>query len=440
MSVNKILLAGFASYRLLIADPASAQDNNSASTEGAGQIVEPDVLSEQRQFPKPPPLPSPQNTGGRSKDPQIDYLARKHGISSEEAAERAEILRQVQQIVDIAAASDPGAFAGLWVDQEPTFKIVVSFAGQEDRRALLDRLPANLRRYVQIKSAGKSLVANQKDLDEILQTISVANIAFEVYFDPRSQNYVVTVKDQADAVRARGLVPPSLRSMVNVRVGPVLRTFQTNVRSGDAVYGAWDLVNSSGTPTCTYGFAGRNTYGRDAMLTAAHCSTSPPYVVGTGGGHLVQLPADPAPRYGDLYDFRIHSVAGLMTGYWVYYKNSKSVYRYPQYVNTVSGFYGDGYFTVKASLKKSTSYNSNHYLGMPVCKSGFATGFTCGTVQSNWVSGVDDRGVTYKGFVRVGGSSQPVIAWGGDSGGPVFSFPDSAYDIIAYGILKGRRH
>jgi hypothetical protein len=45
--------------------------------------------------------------------------------------------------------------------------------------------------------------------------------------------------------------------------------------------------------------------------------------------------------------------------------------------------------------------------------------------------------VSYRGFVRVSGSSQTGIVWGGDSGGPVFSYPDSAHDIVAYGILKG---
>jgi len=142
---------------------------------------------------------------------------------------------------------------------------------------------------------------------------------FETYFEPRSQNYVVTVKDQSAAGTARALIPAALRSMVNIRVGPVTETFQTNARSGDQIYGAWDLLDSSGQPTCTYGFAGRDSSGRDSILTAGHCRTNPPFVVGSssGGSHLVQLPTATATemRYGDLYDFRYHPVVGLMTGY-----------------------------------------------------------------------------------------------------------------------------
>lgn len=390
-----------------------------------------------QQLPKAPPLPTAENSRGPGKDPQVEHLGRTYGLSAEEAAERVEVLREVQQVVDLAASSDPDAFGGVWVDQTPTLKIVVAFSGQDDRKALLERIPAKLRRYVQIRNSAKSLASSQQDTDAILEAVSGAKIPFETYFDPRSQNYVLIVKDQSDAGTARGLIPPALRSMVNVKVGPILRTYQTNVRSGDAVYGAWDLLNSGGAATCTYGFVGRDSNGRNAILTAGHCSTAIPYVIGADGSHLVQLPAESGKAYGDLYDYRYHPVVGLSTGYWVYFINSKPVHNYPQYVNTVSGFYSDGYFTVKATLKQSTSYNSNHYLGLPVCKSGFASGFTCGTVESNWVSGTDDKGVSYRGFVRVSGSNQQVIAFGGDSGGPVFSYPDSAYDIVAYGVLKG---
>ena len=389
-----------------------------------------------QQKPTVPPPPTKQNSKGQGNDPRVEQLTQAHGISAADAAERVDVLSEVQQIVERALADDPNSFGGVWVDHSPTFKIIVAFTGEGDRKAFLDRLPAKSRRYVQIRNATKSLAAAQQDVDQILQALSAAKIVFETYFEPRSQNYVVTVKDQSAAGTARALIPAALRSMVNIRVGPVTETFQTNARSGDQIYGAWDLLDSSGQPTCTYGFAGRDSSGRDSILTAGHCRTNPPFVVGSssGGSHLVQLPTATATemRYGDLYDFRYHPVVGLMTGYWVYFKNSKPVVGYTQYVNTVAGVGPGDYFTVKGTVKQ-TSYNSNHYLDMPVCKSGYTTGFTCG----NWVSGTDSKGVSYRGFVKVSGSSQPVIAFGGDSGGPVFSQPDSAYDIVAVGLLKG---
>jgi hypothetical protein len=154
-----------------------------------------------------------------------------------------------------------------------------------------------------------------------------------------------------------------------------------------------------------------------------------------GVADLLGLPSTSSLWGGD--SDLVHFTSALQgTGYWVYFQNSKAVTDYPSYVNTVPGFYGDGYFTTRGTLKQS-SYNSNHYIGMPVCKSGMTTGFTCGTVQSSSVSGTDDRGVSYSSFVKVSGSSQQVIAFGGDSGAPVFSYPNGSYEIVAYGILKG---
>lgn len=381
-------------------------------------------------------MPTPENSRGPGRDLLVDVLAQQYGISAQDAAERAEILREVQEVVQAAVGSDEAGFGGVWVDHSPTFRIIVGFTDQSERREFLDRLSPRLRRYVQIRNSAKALGTAQQEVAQIQQALSSARIPFETFFDPRSQNHVVVVRDQGDANTARGLIPPALRSTVNVRVGPVLDTFQTNVRTGDAVYGAWDLLNSAGGPTCTYGFAGRDSSGRDSILTAGHCQTNPPYVIGADGAHLVQLPGATETRYGDQYDFRHHPVVGLMTGYWVWFDNSKPVHNYPQYVNTVSGFGAEGYFTVQGRLQY-TAWNSNHYLDMPVCKSGFATGFTCGFVEANWVSGTDVRGVSYTGFVRVNRSSQQVIAFGGDSGAPVFSMPNSAYDITAFGILKG---
>ncbi|MFN3726015.1 MAG: S1 family peptidase [Allosphingosinicella sp.] len=383
-----------------------------------------------------PPLPTAENSRGPGRDLQVEFLAQKYGISPQDAAERASILRDIQEVVRAAVGSDEAAFAGVWVDHVPAFKIIVGFAGESERREFLDQLSPRLRRYVQIRHTVKALAVAQREVSAIHQALSVAGTPFETYFEPRSQNHIVVVPDQRAANTVRGLIPPALRSSVNIRVGPVLTTHQTNVRSGDAVYGAWELVNSNGDPTCTYGFAGRDSSGRDSILTAGHCQTNPPYVVGADANHLVQLPAATETRYGDQYDFRHHAVVGLATGYWVWFDNGKPVHNYSQYVNTVPGFGADGYFTVQGRLQY-TAWNSNHYVGMPVCKSGFASGFTCGTVEANWVSGIDVRGVSYTGFVRVSGSTQQVIAFGGDSGAPVFSFPSSAYEVTAYGLLKG---
>lgn len=382
-----------------------------------------------------PPLPTPENSRGPGRDLQADDFVKTYNISPEEAAERVSILQEVQQIVQLATADDEESFGGVWVDHSPVFKIIVAFSGTDTRAAFLNKVSPRLRRYIQVRASAKSLKEAQQEVQLLMQALSRAGITFETYFEPRRQNHIVSVKSQADADIARRLIPPALRPNVNVEVGGPSGNFQANVQTGDAVYGGWSLFDSGGKETCTYGFVGRDSSGRNSILTAGHCRTNPPYVIGADANHFVQLPYA-EPQYGDQFDFRHHPVVGLSTGYWVYFLNSQPVVGYTQYVNTVPGFYSDGYFTVRDRVQY-TAWNSNHYVGMRVCKNGFRTGFTCGSVEANWVSGVDSRGVSYTGFVRVSGSSQAVIAFEGDSGAPVFSYPNSAYEIDAVGVLKG---
>lgn len=388
----------------------------------------------QGRIPTPPP---PVKAKPASTDPLAAVIANSNGVAPAEAGNRAQALRDVQALIDQAVAYDSAAFAGVWVDEAPQFQVTIGFTGQEDRRAFLERVPPSLRRYVKVRSVSKSLTQNQADVDAILEAVKDSKIEFTVGFNPRTQQYEVNVADAGRVQAVRDLIPPNLRSIVKIERGATLKSFQTNVRTGDAVYGGWPMLDASGGGQCSFAFAGRDSYGRDGILSAAHCAQNPPYVSGADNAHYVQLPTWTERRYGDLYDFRHHAVVGMQTGYWVYFQNGQPVFQYPQYTNNVPGIYSDGYFTVFTTMKQSTSYNSYHYVGMPVCKSGFATHLTCGKVTNNWLSGTDDKGYTYRGFVQVSSSSQPVIAWGGDSGGAVFSYPDSGYNINAFGVLKG---
>jgi hypothetical protein len=252
---------------------------------------------------KPPPTPDGNAPRGSGKDHQAEHLTQQYGLSAEEAAERPSILREVQKIVEIATAADPDSYGGLWVDREPVFKIVLAFAGQDDRKALPERIPPRLRRDVQLRSAAKPLKAAQQETGEVLRAVEAAKLPFETWFDPRSQNHVLIV-NQAATGTVRALIPAALRSAVRVRVGPVLSSFQTNVRTGDQVCGGWDLLNSAWDGTCTYGFAGRDSNGRTAILTAAHCGPC------TGSScYYAYMPID---RVNDKLPFPLHTTAGLV--------------------------------------------------------------------------------------------------------------------------------
>lgn len=383
--------------------------------------------------PRRPPAPAETRSGGSGVEAQLRYLQDSYKLSATEARERYESLQEIEALIAAAKASDPQAFAGVWVEHEPVFRVVVAFAGNEERSDFAATVPPKLRRHLQLRKVRKSLAGSEEEMSALFSALRGGGTDFVSAFDPASQKYVVTVENDAGGNRLRELVPASLRDLVQFRKGPVGRDVQSGVQAGDAVYGGWDALGSDGYYECTFAFAGRNSSGRDSILTAAHCSSPNPKIQETG--HLVTLPAAFESRWEGAYDFRAHETVGLSSGYWVYFLNSKPVRGHTSYVNTVPGFYSDGYFTVNATLKGNVVGNGNHYVGLPVCKSGSRTGFTCGTVTASSVSGTSN-GRAYSGMVRVGRSNQAVTAFSGDSGAPVFSWPDSGYNITALGIMK----
>jgi hypothetical protein len=383
--------------------------------------------------PRRPPVPSERKSGGSGVEAQIRYLQDSYKLSEADARDRYETMLEIDKLIATARAEDPDAFAGVWVEHEPAFKVLVAFAGNDDRAAFASKVSPKLRRHLQLRKMRKSLAGSEEELATLFAALRAGGVDFTAAFEPTSQKYVVTVENDAGSGRLQGLVPSALRDLVQIRKGPVAHDVQSGVQTGDAVYGAWDALNASGYYECTFAFAGRNSNGRDSILTSAHCSTLNPRIQETG--HLVTLPAAFDSRLEGDYDFRAHEVVGMSTGYWVYFVNSKPVRGYPSYVNTVPGFYSDGYFTVSATLKGNVIYNGNHYVGLPVCKSGSRTGFTCGTVTASSVNGTAN-GRAYTGMVRVGRSKQTVTAFSGDSGAPIFSWPDSGYNITAFGIMK----
>lgn len=380
---------------------------------------------------KQPPLPAERKTEGSGAEAHIRYLQDAHKLSATDARERHETMEEIEGLIAAARAEDPEAFAGVWVEHEPVFKVVVAFAGNEDRAAFAEKVSPRLRRHLQLRKARKSLAGNEAELAALFAALKGGGADFTAAFEPTSQKYVVTAETDTAGGRLQALVPAALRDLVQIRKGPAPRDVQSGVQPGDAVYGGWDALGSDEYFECTFAFAGRNSYGRDSILTSAHCSSPNPKIQQTG--HVVTLPAAFDSRWEGNYDFRAHEVVGLSTGYWVYFLNSKTVRGY-SYVNTVPGYYSDGYFTVSATLKYSMS-NSNHYVGMPVCKYGSRTGFTCGAVTASSVSGTSN-GRAFTGMVRVGRSTQTVTAFSGDSGAPTFSKAGSDYNITAFGILK----
>ena len=67
-----------------------------------------------------------------------------------------------------------------------------------------------------------------------------------------------------------------------------------------------------------------------------------------------------------------------------------------------------------------------------MCKNGAVTGLSCGEILSTSYSNPSRNEY---GLIQVGNSFQPNIAVRGDSGGPVFTYPNDT-ELRAAGVLK----
>ena len=169
------------------------------------------------------------------------------------------------------------------------------------------------------------------------------------------------------------------------------------------------FIQVAGRKNCTAGFAARNRKGEKYILTAGHCGRNGS-VVKTGRG--------------------LNTPVGIMT-------NSSNN------VSTDSAriFVSDRAWKLSRWVRMDASRQAVKILGRlgqssvgntVICKSGMATGLTCGKVtKKNYDVWVDN--VLHKGFWQANFGSNK-----GDSGGPVFvPYNSSKNASQAYGIVSG---
>lgn len=149
-------------------------------------------------------------------------------------------------------------------------------------------------------------------------------------------------------------------------------------------------------------------------------------------GHYVSL-GNPALSYGSgNYDYKVHPTGNLSVSGYVAFTNNQPIRGYTNITNSVSGYGASGYFGVKDG-----SHVVTHSPGLTRCKMGQRTGLSCGEIVNGYTSYTTAGGVTRTGMVAVGKSTQRVIAYEGDSGGPVFTKPASDGTIIPAGLVSG---
>lgn len=364
---------------------------------------------------------SAQETVGRN--PGASLLMSEYGISATEAQLRIDLQEQVIALSEKLNSDADPAYADMYIQHEPVYRIIISFSDKKDRKAFVDQIDPKIRRYVQLRNANKSRKETNQNLDSLALSLKDSGVAYLGGFDVSSDKFRIMAETDADVQKLTGLIPANLKNDTLVTRGPVpkMQAAPFGIQSGDKVTTGTTVFTSPSNTSgyCTLGYVVSYLSGstpKRGILTAGHCDSTMYFSV---NGHWVTLNS-PIVDYatgspvGTKYDYQIWEVTGLASNNDIYYRNLNSIPEFPA-----------------SGTLKITSITSflNQKFGMVVCKSGATTGITCGKI-------VDGNAIYngVPGWIQVSHTRQIDISQPGDSGGPWFIYPGTATNVSGAGV------
>jgi hypothetical protein len=330
---------------------------------------------------------------GAAKPPSLDPVliyAEQHGISEATAAAELRMIDEAGFLEEQLHRDFPNEFAGLWVDHEPSFHVVVAMAGA-DQAKVDPYVPEDMRSIFQYREHTFSL-AYLNELAGRIQTSVQARHNLNI--DVRQNDIELEVlPSDVEATRADIKSMPADSTSTpseNVRTTGVPKLGEPSA----LIYGGLWL---SGANSGTSGFAvHKNGTTTDGIVTAGHLSNSLSY-------------------NGQALSYQSGIYSGSVDAQWM---------TTPNLTDDNLIYFGGGteYITARKSY-------SQQVVGGSVCKYGQTGGYDCGTIESKtWApSYIPNVMPLYVLVIDCGNDmSDP-----GDSGGPVF------WASTAYGIVEG---
>lgn len=363
-------------------------------------------------------------------NPAVEHLMQAYGLDAEEARSRIDRQAEIIKLSERLNTENDPAYADMYIQHEPSYKIVVMFADKKDRQALWQSLSPKIRPYVKLTTAKRSRGVANKRYEELNAALRKLPFSFSSTYEIGTGGFAVTVADPVDIDQVKAVLPKARRLDTRVEVGllPQVEAVPTGVQPGDRLYGGNPVCQVAGDPEscCTLGYAVNFTLGgvaKKGILTAGHCTNT--MYIDFGGryvtlsGPVVNKPHRDAPPAGndgisDKYDYKIFDVTGLTVDNTIVYKD----------LNAIPEFPASGTFRMTSIMTFL-----NQKAGMIVCKSGRKTGITCGEIVDG---NATHDGVA--GWIKVSKTQQSDISEPGDSGAPWFLYPGTSTTITGTGI------
>lgn len=313
--------------------------------------------------------------------------ARDTGVSVDEAVRRLRLQAEVGRLDEMLSLQEAESFAGLWIEHEPKFRVVVRFQNPSAEGRLRARVAGTaLEGLVETRPAAVSLAQLEKRRDAAVQRARGSRFSVDSDINVR-ENRVEIYSDRAQSLRAAlAAERAALPERVEIIAVPSLAQ-PAVLRGGDGDPGF-----------CTGGFTVRTTDSTAlGISTAGHCDNFEQF-------QGLTLPFQQEIYY-DAGDVQWHSACGIID---------------------VSNEFNSG---LGHRACTGTRLRSQQAIGTYVCKWGRVTGRTCGYIQSRTYNPSHIPGNGEDTYIRVDGRGWTLTA-PGDSGGPWF------VENLAYGITS----
>ncbi|MEA2489994.1 MAG: hypothetical protein QOH21_1786, partial [Acidobacteriota bacterium] len=293
-----------------------------------------------------------------------------NGVSVDEAVRRLNLQSEIGRLEETLIRQEP-SFAGLWIEHQPQYRLVVRFQDPSAEARLRARVAGTPLEKIarEFRPAAASLAQLEKRRTTALQRVK--HLGFAVDSDINiKENRVEIYSERAQPLRAAIRADrANLPERVEVLAVPGLAR-QSVLRGGDGDPGF-----------CTGGFTVRSTDGTSlGISTAGHCDNYETF-------HGVALPMV-AEIFYDAGDVQWHSACGIMD---------------------VSNEFNSG---LGYRACTGTRLRSQQSVGTYVCKFGNATGRTCGYIQSKTYNPSYIPGNGENTYIRVNGYGATLSAPG----------------------------
>ena len=316
-----------------------------------------------------------------------------------------EIINSFRGMDKILEEEYPDTFAGLYIQREPEFKIVL-MTTDLNRKHELTRFVPNPRifdyvKFVEVEHSFRELVEAQKTSSELMKKNNITSDSSIYIMDNKVVVYIEEKNMGMNVLENKEISDSKFSSIVDIQYVKQLSQPHAALPIPSA---GFSFTNAAGAPVCTGGFHNVGIFGIDAVFTAGHCGNVGEDELHANGGEFHALNIN----FGGRFDYQTrHSTIFTMGS------------------NKIQTCHGGCLLAITGEV-----FGTQQIVGEIVCKYGHSSGNTCGEIVSknNQPSHVPNA---IAAFTEVKPIATDSMSTFGDSGGPYYSGTN------AYGILSG---